>query len=509
MSLENNHAALSGKRQKTTFRLSWAQFGNRSKVQTGSRDAARTGRLEACATARVTGLVILALTFLAAPVFGQTLTTLVSFNSTNGANPQAELLQASDGNFYGTTTFGGSNNLGTVFKMTSAGALTTLVSFNSTNGSQPYAGLIEATDGNFYGTTLHGGGTNDDGLIFKMTPAGNLTPVVVFTNKNGALPYGTLVQGRDGNFYGTTSAIENHSGEVYRVTPDGTLTTLAIFNIGNGATPQAGLVQGNDGNFYGTCYTGGPSGAGTVFKITTNGVLTTLVAFDNQIGVNPVTALTQGNDGNFYGSVGIGTIIGHGMVFKVTPAGVFTPVCRFSDGAGFTNGFEPHQGVMQGSDGNFYGVTAYGGVQNGYGGLGTIFKTTPTGALTALIQFNGANGGTRYNGYPTTGKLIQGRDGNFYGINRDGGTNGGFGIIYRLTVPLSPVLKSALQTNNQIGLTWSAVSNLTYQAQFKTNWNQPDWLDLGIPITATNGSITTTDTNNFETNRFYRVRLMQ
>ncbi|MGA2853702.1 MAG: choice-of-anchor tandem repeat GloVer-containing protein [Verrucomicrobiota bacterium] len=206
-----------------------------------------------------------------------TLTTLVYFNGTNGSSPNAALTLGSDGNFYGTTWGGGITNttyihgMGTVFKLTTNGTLTTLVYFNGNNGSSPSAALTLGTDGNFYGTTEYGG-SNGYGTVFKMTTNGTLTMLVSFNGINWQAPNG-LTLGTDGNFYGTTAVGGNTnlnevygSGTVFQVTTNGTLTTLVSFNNTNGANPNA-LTLGGDGNFYGTTSSGGSSGDGTVFRL--------------------------------------------------------------------------------------------------------------------------------------------------------------------------------------------------------------------------------------------------
>jgi uncharacterized repeat protein (TIGR03803 family) len=221
------------------------------------------------------------------------LTTLVSFNFTNGALPYAGLTLGNDGNFYGTTTYGGitnrrdSDGLGTVFRVTTNGTLTTLVSFNFTNGALPYAGLTLGNDGNFYGTTLAGGITNSiygDGMgtVFRVTTNGAVTTLVSFAITNGFYPYAALTLGNDGDFYGTT-AFGGHTdlnngngyGTVFKVTVNGTLTTLVSFSGTDGASPHAPLTPDNDGNFYGTTSGGGgmtnypifSGGMGTVFRL--------------------------------------------------------------------------------------------------------------------------------------------------------------------------------------------------------------------------------------------------
>ena len=285
-----------------------------------------------------------------------TFTTLYAFgtvtnasgDSLDGGNPQAGLVQGSDGYFYGTTQGGGGvTRWGTVFKISPNGALTTLYAFGMVtnadgqplDGGNPAAGLVLGSDGYFYGTT-DDGGTNDDGTVFKISTNGVLTSLYSFSITYGAAPSG-LVQGSDGNFYGTTyyggtSGIGHTSGygTVFKISPNGALTTLYAFGTVtnadgqplDGASPAAGLVLGSDGYFYGTTDDGGTNDDGTVFKISTNGALTTLYAFgtvrnangDPLDGAYPFAALVQGSDGNFYGTTGGGGTYDDGTVFRLT-----------------------------------------------------------------------------------------------------------------------------------------------------------------------------------------------
>jgi uncharacterized repeat protein (TIGR03803 family) len=321
-----------------------------------------------------------------------TLMTLVSFNGTNGNHPFAGLVQGSNGNFYGTTEFGGTNgNNGTVFQITPAGILTTLVSFNGTNGSYAFAGLAQGADGNFYGTTILGG-ANGLGTVFVMTSAGALTTLVSFNGANGSRPFAPLAQGTDGDFYGTTSGggdlslpSGNGEGTVFKMTSAGVLTTLVSFSGANGYNPSGALLQGTNGNFFGTTAYGGDTnlndgeGFGTVFLIISGGGSKTLVNFNSTNGSYCVGGLALGSDGNFYGTTAGGGSGGGGTVFQTTPAGALTTLVAFNG----ANGNGPVAGLVQGNDGNFYGTTEYGGA----GGAGTVFQMTPAGALTTLVSF--------------------------------------------------------------------------------------------------------------------------
>src|ERR1022692_2046575 len=187
-------------------------------------------------------------------------TTLFTFDGTHGASPYAGLVQATDGDLYGTTWGGGAKNAGTVFKITSAGILTTLYSFcsqtNCTDGAEPEAGLFQAANGDLYGTTSSGG-SHDGGTVFKITPSGTLTTLYSVCSQSactdGLQPVAGLVQLANGDFYGTTQyGGANSSGTVFKLTPSGTLATLYSFcsqsGCPDGVDPTAGLVQAANGD---------------------------------------------------------------------------------------------------------------------------------------------------------------------------------------------------------------------------------------------------------------------
>ncbi|MEO5914553.1 MAG: choice-of-anchor tandem repeat GloVer-containing protein [Luteolibacter sp.] len=395
---------------------------------------------------------------------GGDLTTLVEFTGAGGdkkgSSPQAGLVQGSDGYFYGTTSGVDAGNFGTVFKMAPAGGpLIWVKEFTGTvglfyKGAKPMAGLVQGSDGNFYGTTSKGG-EFDQGTAFKLTPAGVLTTLVEFTGtgegKNGGSPQAGLVRDSLGNFYGTTAGGGTYGfGTVFKISTDSTLTTLVHFT-GNGASnkgrsPKHKLVQASDGNFYGTTYEGGAFDQGTVFKIITNGTLagTTLVtlkefkgAEPNKNGSNPEAGLVQGGDGNFYGTTyhgGIGGVNtgydGFGTVFRMTPGGALTTLVEFTNIGVNNKGSSPEAGLAQDSEGNFYGTTKEGGGVTFPDGLGTVFKMTPAGALTTLVRFT--DKGTDNKGkFPLAG-LVRDGDGNFYGTTSGGDTDG-FGTVFKMT----------------------------------------------------------------------------
>jgi uncharacterized repeat protein (TIGR03803 family) len=318
------------------------------------------------------------------------LTTIHSFDLTDGATPVAGLVQATNGDLYGTTAnggaYGGTTNFsGTIFKITPAGILTTLYSFcaqtNCADGADPAAGLIQASDGDLYGTT-QSGGANNEGTIFKLTLGGALTTLHSFDWADGAEPVGGLLQATNGDLYGTTyHGGANNEGTVFKLTLSGALTTLHVFDGTDGAWPNAGLVQATNGDLYGTTMEGGPSHDGSIFKITPAGALTTIHNFHADDGAYPF-GLIQATNGVLYGATSAGGADDIGTIFEITSAGV-TTLHSFSGPDGWT----PEAGLLQDTNGDFYGTTQEGGT-NGDGtifrlslGLAPFVKTLPTVGL--------------------------------------------------------------------------------------------------------------------------------
>ena len=415
-------------------------------------------------------VVILMCVFCAAGVIGisaQSFTSLVSFDQTNGAHPYyGSLVQGIDGNLYGTTFAVPASTYGTVFRITPGGALTTLHSFDSTDGANPSGGLVQAPDGSFYGTTYAGGIFGSSGTVFKISPGGTLTPLHSFDASDGLYPYAGLVQAPSGSFYGTTAyGGVNGYGTVSKIAPGGTLTTLYSFcvqtNCTDGAGPYAGLVQGTNGNLYGTTYNGGAgasncafSGCGTVFRVSPGGTLTKLHSFHFSDGAFPYAGLVQARDGNFYGTTAGGggaasacNFYGCGTVFKITPGGTMTTLYHSCAQTNCTDGAFPYAGLVQGTDENFYGTTAGGGEY----GDGTVFRITPAGALAVLHSFNGTDGSSPYGG------LVQATNGTFYGTTYAGGANG-YGTIFSLAVGLGLFVKT-LPTTGKVGATVIILGN--------------------------------------------------
>ncbi len=398
-----------------------------------------------------------------APSSAQTFNTLLSFDESDGREPQLPPVQGVDGNLYGVAFAGGLNGVGTVYKVTPQGAFSTLYNFCSqskcTDGELPFDGVLAGSDGNLYGTTLEGG-INGAGTVFKLTLDGVLTSIYSFCSQancaDGSSPNGIL-QDTDGNFYGTTmTGGAGGVGTIFRLTQQGAFTLLYSFSASYDYNESfSSLIQGTDGNFYGTTDVGGFSifpecrfyGCGTAFKITPQGNFTTIYNFCSRKncadGATPYW-LTQAADGSFYGVTGSGgthKAIG-GTIFRLTPREL-TTVYSFCAQSDCADGLEPTWLVQAAGGGNFYGVTFHGGSgKKCQGGCGTAFEITSGGTLTSLHSFDYTDGTQPYG-------LTQATSGEFYGVTASGGTEG-YGTIFDLSTGLAPFVET-LPTAGEVG----------------------------------------------------------
>jgi len=386
-----------------------------------------------------------------------TLTVLHQFRGNPDGGQPSSLMQASDGNFYGGTINGGPNicngysSCGILFRVTPQGTKTTIFEFDGgLDGQTPIAPLLEASDGNFYGTTANGGAAGGGGTIFRLTPDGELTTLHSFgvAANDGYNPSGGLLEASDGNFYGVTyeggvndcPLLKSTCGTVYRITPHGTYTTLYSFGAtpDDGAGPTGALIESSDGNFYGTTISGGenacvfkPNACGTVFRMTLGGDVSIVHSFGagNADGIAPRNTLVQAGDGSIYGATVAGGEHTDGALFKIAPDGTVSTVYSF--GAYRWDAAGPAGPLTVGSDGNFYGVTLSGGNRRGpggEGGSGAVFMITPEGVSSVLYAF-GPTGG-----YRPVGAVIRTGDGSLYGVT-DNSSPEGVGIVFKLSPP--------------------------------------------------------------------------
>jgi uncharacterized repeat protein (TIGR03803 family) len=433
---------------------------------------------------------------------GIVFTNLYAFSGDDGSEPYAGLVEGKDGNLYGTTSLGGTNGgYGTVFRITPNGNLTSLYSFDYTNGAYPDAALILASDGNFYGTT-YSGGSNDYGTVFKINCRGALTSLHAFSGLDGDSPEAALVAGPNNMLYGTTmfggldvnGTIGN--GTVFAVNLSGDFTNLFTFDYGtNGQYPEAALTFGSDGLLYGTT----SEVHGTAFSMTTNGKLINLWQLsDFAVGSQPQSPIIQGNDSNLYGTTSSGYGFS-GAVFRILPNGSIAAVHIFSDYFP-TDGAEPTGGIILSQDGYFYGTTEAGGEF----GNGTIYKLSTNGDFALLHSFTG------YDGSMVRAGLIQGSDGSFYGTALVGAPNCSNGTVFKLTItpPSLPEFISTTFTNSAIVLTFTTEPGQIYQLQCNSDMNSSNWTNLGDSIFSDDNTVSVSDlmTNG---QRFYRVVLLQ
>jgi uncharacterized repeat protein (TIGR03803 family) len=418
---------------------------------------------------KTTNIALILCAFSASMLSAQTLTVLHNFHNTDGSYPWGGLVQAANGDFYGTASGGGANSQGVVFKITPGGVFSTVYNFCSqggtacTDGEQPRMGLILDGNGYLYGTTLFGG-ANNRGTLYRITQSGELTTLYSFCNlascADGWAPYGVLLQAHSGGLYGTTNQTGMYnSGTIFDSTPAGGLTTLysfcATLGCPDGAHPSAGLIQAGNGILYGTTTDGGAncsndSGCGTVFKLI-GATETVLYSFCSEggsactDGSGPNAGLVLGPNGNFFGVTPGGGLNNNseGTVFKITPSGTLTTLHSFCTQTGCPDGQVPLGGLILASDGNFYGTTS--------GGFGTIYQITPRGALTTLAAFDNTNGSGPY------AAPVQGTNGDFYGTTNLGGAHG-YGTVYRLSTGLAPFVKT-VPTSGTVG---AAVKILGY-----------------------------------------------
>ena len=454
----------------------------------------------------------------------QTVTTLVTFSSSTGnyANP---LTQGLNGNFYGTAEQYGKNMGGTAYEMTPGGKLTDVHSFcsepNCADGGSPRAALLLAGDGNIYGTANGGGVNGQGGIVFKVGAGGQLTTLYTFC----ALPNcadgdgpTTLVQGRDGNLYGITGAggtghqcdyVSPGCGTFFKMTKAGVLTTLHSFctqkGCPDGALPSS-LVLGTDGTFYGTATQGGSSatcfeGCGVLFRIKPDGKLMLVYSFTAAVGSFP-NGVIEGTDGNFYGTTRVSGAYGNGTIFQFTSDGELNVLYPFCSDTSCADGAVPWSGLVQGSDGNFYGTTNDGGTGENCPGLGgtpcgAMFKVTPTGDYTVLYSFCSERG-CADGGVPLA-NLTQGTDGAFYGTTSEGASSScfdGCGTVFKLSAGLEPFVQSTpvfgkvgyqiyILGNNMTGTT-----SVTFNGTPATFTAVSDtYLRATVPTGATSGTI--------------------
>ena len=349
----------------------------------------------------------------------------------DGNEPNAQLLADSSGNFWSTTIQGGASDYGTVFKMAPDGTMTIVYSFAGppNDGGASDATLIEDRNGDFYGTTIAGGADNN-GTIFKLTPAGVETTLYAFKNNgDGAEPFVGVVADKKGNLYGTTYAGGvNGEGTVFKLSSHHKETILHSFAGSDGSGPMADVILDESGNLYGTATAGGASNDGVVFEIAPDGTETVLYSFSGTDGMAPYGGVTLDKSGNLYGTTGEGGADGGGIIFKLTSGGTESVLYSF---AGRADGGFPSGNLVFDHKRNIYGTTVYGGNDgtNGCqnrGGCGVVYRLEPSGTLKVLHAFTGTKDG----GNPASAVTLD-KSGAIYGTAGFGGADQD-GTVFRI-----------------------------------------------------------------------------
>lgn len=349
----------------------------------------------------VSGFLMLGGGLFSQPATAQTYTVLYTFTGQpDGKGPSSGLLRVGSQPFsndtYGTTHQGGTNNSGSIFKLSAAGQETVLYSFTGgADGGYPQVNgvLLRGSAGNLYGTT-NAGGTSNCGVVFKLAPDGTETVLHTFTGMlDGCNPQSGLIRDAAGNFYGTART-SSSDGVVFTITTAGVFTTLYSFTGGaDGGQPYGDLVFDPAGNLYGTTTLGGASNKGVIFKLTPAGQESVLYSFTGGADGGTPVGLTRDSSGNLYGMTQAGGL-GNGVVFKLSSSGVYTVLHPFTG----TDGQFPTASPTRDPAGNLYGTTLFGGAN----GDGVVFKLRSDGTYTVLHSFTGGADGSR----PFGGDLI-------------------------------------------------------------------------------------------------------
>jgi uncharacterized repeat protein (TIGR03803 family) len=357
-----------------------------------------------------------------------------SFDQVHGSVPEAELFKSkwSHRNLWGTTRFGGVGNTGTLFRFNPEERKLDVVHTFVQDGSDgfwPGHDLKDTLDGNLVGVTSFGG-THYSGTVYIVSPKGEYRVAHSFEGapNDGSLPDFAPLAEPSGSFIGTTAnGGENNQGAVYRMAADGTVTLLHSFSGPDGATPQFGMVKAPDNMYYGTTNWGGDNQAGTIFRISPDGAFESRVSFSYTTTGQVPQRLELGRDGNLYGTNTWGGAGGGGTAFRMTRDGELTIIHNFAPNS--PEGDLP-TGLMQASDGNFYGTTT----RTSSDQHGTLFRMTVDGDVTVLHNFGDATKKTPKEGRQPWAPPVELDIGVLFGSTTAGGILGqtGFGTIYRM-----------------------------------------------------------------------------
>jgi uncharacterized repeat protein (TIGR03803 family) len=460
--------------------------------------------------------VVVMLAAVAVPVHAQTPTTIHGFQDipTEACQPEGNIVQGRDGNMYGIGLYCGTNNTGAVYKISPSGAESVVYSFPS-NYSFCFSGLILGSDGNFYGTCFSTPAGSGAGAIFKLTPGGVFTDVHDFTGAYGDTePIYPPLQASDGNYYGVTGYYPYSCGNVYKMTAAGVYTNLHTFTS-NDCGPASSLIQGSDGNLYGTLYNCSNGILGCVYKISTAGILTEIYDFSAASGYNPCTGVIQGKNGKLYGATNEGAANNFGSIYSLTTAGVFADLHDFvqtTDASCVDNAGRTNVNLVQVTDGSFYGVNGSYGPY----GEGSIYKLTLANVFTDfLFPTNPA-----VDGAAPLSTLIQNTNGLVYGTTPVGGPTSCtacYGVFFSVATSDPPFVslepsQTAEKEGARVGMFGQGFTNASVvkfggvTATAKT-LSGSTYLTATVPAAALTGPVTvTTGTTTLTSPQTFKVK---
>jgi uncharacterized repeat protein (TIGR03803 family) len=423
-------------------------------------------------------------------VSAQTVTIVHDFDQANGYSPDfVNLVQGRDGKLYGTTYAGGVYQQGTIFRQTTNGRYVVIHNFNGADGANPSGGVTLARDNHFYGTTTFGG-TLGAGVLFKIDAAGTYTILHEFAfGADGAFPLSSPVEGSDGNVYGIVTGDNfNIFPSVYKMTPDGVFSTIYFFSMPS--DPFGTLLQGSDGYLYATTPVGGIDECGSVIKMTNAGREKWIYSFPCQqpLTNGPMAGLIQGNDGNYYGTTENQGLYSSGSVYKIDgKTGDVSTIHSFSAAEDRT----PLSPLVQGTDGNLYGTTPGFNSQGGEIG-GAIYQVTMGGTDTHIYRFDSTT-------WALQGGLVQHTNGSFYGVTATGGTDNQ-GTLFKLDMGLAPFM-TFVRAQGHVGATaqilgqgLTGTTSVTFNGVSATTFTvvSGTYMTAVVPSGATTGKVVVT-----------------
>jgi uncharacterized repeat protein (TIGR03803 family) len=422
--------------------------------------------------------------------------TLFGLAGGDGSWPSSDLIELSDGSLCGTTENGGSNYLGTVFRVDKDGSNSRVLhAFAGTEGRPGSAGVLQASDGAVYGTTV--GGTNQRGCVFTMHTDGSgfqLLHPFDLAGDDFPVGFGNMDEGPDGKLYGVVAG--STGGGVFRLNKNGSDYEVVFRFSGYG---PSGSLTGHGSVLYGTTGTGGTNDLGTVFRLDRDGTgFEILHHFASWDGETPNAPLVEASDGKLYGTAKNGGTNNAGVVFTLEKDGGNFQVLHCFQAGFWQDGALPTAGLAEGRDGFLYGTTLRGGSPS----WGTVFRLSKDGGSYSVLK--SLAGQSTADGSELRGRLLQGSDGCFYAETHDGGAMG-LGDIFRILPPIWIV--SAQHTPTGLSLTISAPPGQACRIEAATDFQAAVWETLATSAADTNGWIQCLDPGSLNrSSRYYRAR---